>query len=199
VIVAQFDVHRTTRRRMDGPPFLVVVPSSRFKDVPRRLAIPLVEQTLIGPLDSRLSPTFTIDGVVVVLATLEVASLPLGAFGDLVGNLSSRGDDIIRALGTEGTHRPRRIAPVRRPWSRPPRLEPARPNQLGERRNRRRRPAAARQSTARAAGEAGRPGVVLQAASSAPSAEDSPSAGTGSPPTGSSGASSLGISAGGGR
>ena len=96
--MAQFDVHRTNSRRADGPPFLVVVQSSRFKDVPRRVAIPLVAQAVIGPLDSRLSPGFTIDGVAVVLATLEVSSLPLAAFGDLVGNLSARGDDIIRAL-----------------------------------------------------------------------------------------------------
>ena len=94
----QFDVHRTNSRRPGGPPFLVVVQSSRFKDVPRRVAIPLVAQAVVGPLDSRLSPGFTVEGVAVVLATLEVSSLPLAAFGDLVGNLGARGDDIIRAL-----------------------------------------------------------------------------------------------------
>ena len=96
--MAQFDVHRTNSRRPDGPPFLVVEQSSGFKDVPRRVAIPLVPQAAIGPLDSRLSPGFTIEGVDVVLATLEVSSLPLAAFGELVGNLAARGDDILRAL-----------------------------------------------------------------------------------------------------
>ncbi len=96
--MAQFDVHRTNSRRPGGPPFLVVVQSSPFKDVPRRVAIPLVPRAVIGPLDSRLSPGFTIEGVDVALATLEVSSLPLAAFGELVGNLSARGDEIIRAL-----------------------------------------------------------------------------------------------------
>ena len=96
--MAQFDVHRTNSRRAGGAPFLVVVQSSRFNDVPRRVAIPLVAQAVIGPLDSRLSPGFVIEGVAVVLATLEVSSLPLAAFGDLVGNLSAPGYDIISAL-----------------------------------------------------------------------------------------------------
>ena len=96
--LAQFDAFRNTSKRPGAPPFLVVVQSSRFQDVPRRVAVPLVRREAIGLIDARLSPEFMVDGIAVVLATLELASLPLSAFGERVANLNERGDDIVRAI-----------------------------------------------------------------------------------------------------
>ena len=96
--MAQFDVHRNASKRAGGPPYLLVVQSSRFKDLPRRVAIPLVRRELVGAIDERLSPQFDVAGVSVVLAALEMASLPLVAFGEHVGSLRARGDDIVRAV-----------------------------------------------------------------------------------------------------
>jgi len=80
-------------------PYLVVVQSSLFRRHDRRLAIPLVlAQHLRGELDSRLSPRFRIEGQDVVLATLDLASFPLKAFGPSVGSLAEQGDEIIAAI-----------------------------------------------------------------------------------------------------
>ena len=97
--MAQFDVHRNTGRQRETIPFVVVVQSSLYDDYRRRVVVPLVRKELLGPLaDTSFNPTFTIEGIDVVLHPLEIVSIPIGQMGLHVGSLSDAGDQIIRAI-----------------------------------------------------------------------------------------------------
>ena len=79
--MAQFDIHRNTGRQGETIPFVVVVQSS------------------LGPLaDTSFNPSFTIDGIDVVLHPLEIVSIPAGQMGVRLGSLSDAGDQIIQAI-----------------------------------------------------------------------------------------------------
>jgi len=97
--MAQFDVHRNTGRQRETIPFVVVVQSSLYNDYRRRVVVPLVRKELLGPLaDPSFNPTFTIEGIDVVLHPLEIVSTPVGKMGVRVGSLSEAGDQIIQAI-----------------------------------------------------------------------------------------------------
>ena len=90
--MAQFDVHRNTGRQRETIPFVVVVQSSIYDDYRRRVVVPLVRRALLGPLvDSTFNPTFTIEGIEVVLHPLEIVSIPVVQLGAHVGSLSESG------------------------------------------------------------------------------------------------------------
>lgn len=97
--MVQFGVHRFNGAGSGVTPYLVVVQSSLFREQPRRIAVPLIRRDrLLGPVDRVLNPQFIIENTEVVLATLDLASFPLRAFGDHVTSLRGRSDDIQAAL-----------------------------------------------------------------------------------------------------
>lgn len=97
--MGQFDVHRNPGTNRDSIPFVVVVQSSIFDGYRRRVVVPLVRKSLLGPVHQpRLNPSFTIRGTAVVLHPLEIVSVPLEKLGKPIGSLASHGAKIADAL-----------------------------------------------------------------------------------------------------
>lgn len=100
--MSQFDVHRNIGRNAAQIPYVVIVQSSIFDDRRSRIVIPLwslkkaKEET--GLPESKVNPIFTIEGVQVVLHTLQIVSVPLEALGQKVDSLASEGTIITDAL-----------------------------------------------------------------------------------------------------
>jgi toxin CcdB len=100
--MAQFDVHRNKGALRDSIPYVVVVQSAQFDRYRRRLVVPLVRQTLL-PRDTptvgaRMNPVFVVDGVRVVLHSLDMVSVALDQLGEVVGSLAQDGQIIADAL-----------------------------------------------------------------------------------------------------
>ncbi|OYT90840.1 MAG: plasmid maintenance protein CcdB [Burkholderiales bacterium PBB3] len=100
--MAQFDVHRNKGVLRDSIPFVVVVQSAQFDRYRRRVVVPLVRQTVL-PRDTptvgaRMNPVFVIDGVRVVLHTLDMVSVALDQLGEVVGSLEQEGQIIADAM-----------------------------------------------------------------------------------------------------
>ncbi|PWC55033.1 CcdB family protein [Azospirillum sp. TSO22-1] len=95
----QFDVHHYLGTARRTSPYLLNVQSSLFRHYDRRLAIPLVlAESFPGSADRRLNPSFVIGGRTLVLATLDLTSFPLRAFGEWVANVSEQAEDIVNAM-----------------------------------------------------------------------------------------------------
>lgn len=96
--MAQFDVHRNKGALRDSIPYVVVVQSAQFDRYRRRLVVPLVRQTLL-PRDTptvgaRMNPVFVVDGVRVVLHSLDMVSVALDQLGEVVGSLAQDGKSL---------------------------------------------------------------------------------------------------------
>ena len=98
--MAQFDVHRNKGALRASTPFVVVVQSAQFDNYRRRMVVPLVLRSVLGPgvLVQSLNPVFTVDGVQVVLHTLDMLSLDVEQLGDYVGSLAEQGQSITNAI-----------------------------------------------------------------------------------------------------
>ena len=98
--MAQFDVHRNKGALRASTPFVVVVQSAQFDNYRRRMVVPLVLRSVLGPgvLAQSLNPVFTVDGVQVVLHTLDMVSLDVEQLGDYVGSLAEQGQSITNAM-----------------------------------------------------------------------------------------------------
>jgi toxin CcdB len=100
--MAQFDVHRNKGALRDSIPFVVVIQSAQFDRYRRRVVVPLVRQTLLPretpTVGARMNPTFVIDGVRVVLHSLDMVSVAVDQLGEMVGSLAQEGQIIADAL-----------------------------------------------------------------------------------------------------
>jgi toxin CcdB len=97
--MAQFDVHRNPGRHTDTIPYVVVVQSAQFDDYRRRVVVPLVRASTLGPAPfPAFNPSFRIGGAKVVLHPLEMVSVPVDRLGPPVGSLADEGRAIIGAL-----------------------------------------------------------------------------------------------------
>lgn len=96
--MAQFDVHRNPGQHRDSIPYVVVVQSAIFDGYQRRVVIPLVSKSHLGQVHhARLNPTFTIEGIEVVLHPLEIVSVPAASLGAPIASLAELGSRIIDA------------------------------------------------------------------------------------------------------
>lgn len=100
--MAQFDVHRNKGALRDSIPFVVVVQSAQFDRYRRRVVVPLVRQTVLPQdtptIGARMNPVFVVDGVRVVLHTLDMVSVALDQLGEVVSSLEQEGQIIADAL-----------------------------------------------------------------------------------------------------
>ena len=97
--MAQFDVHRNPGRQTQTIPYVVVVQSAQFDAYRRRVVVPLVRASSIGPAPFPVfNPSFRIRGMKVVLHPLEMVSIPADQLGSPVGSLADEGQAIIAAL-----------------------------------------------------------------------------------------------------
>jgi toxin CcdB len=82
----QFDVHRNSGKHKDTIPFVVVVQSSQFDSYRRRVVVPLVRASAIGPINyAAFNP-------------LEIVSVSVDQLGEIVGSLSDESQSIVGAL-----------------------------------------------------------------------------------------------------
>jgi toxin CcdB len=97
--MAQFDVHRNKGRHKDTIPFVVIVQSAQLDNYRRRIVVPLVRASAIGPVSiAAFNPTFKIRGTPVVLHPLEMVSIPCDQLGPRAGSLRDEGATIMGAL-----------------------------------------------------------------------------------------------------
>lgn len=98
--MAQFDLHRNNGPRKDSIPYVVIVQSALFDGYRRRLVVPLVRRNALSPdmTATRLNPSFTVDGALVVLHPLDMVSVALDQLGEHAGSLSDHGQAITDAL-----------------------------------------------------------------------------------------------------
>lgn len=97
--MAQFDVHRNRGQTRDSAPFFVIVQSALYDGYERRVVVPLMKRSSVDEIRiSSLNPTFTVDGIQVVLHPLEIFPIPKDKLGKLVQSLADRGDEIVNAL-----------------------------------------------------------------------------------------------------
>ena len=98
--MAQFDLHRNKGPRKDSIPYVVIVQSALFDGYRRRLVVPLVRRNALSPdmTATRLNPSFTVNGALVVLHPLDMVSVALDQLGEHAGSLSDHGQAITDAL-----------------------------------------------------------------------------------------------------
>ena len=100
--MAQLDVHRNRGALRDSIPFVVLVQSGQFDSYRRRVVVPLVRRTVLPAgmttTGTRLNPVFTVDGIEVVLHTLDMVSVALDQLGECVGSLAEHGQRIADAI-----------------------------------------------------------------------------------------------------
>lgn len=97
--MAQFDVHRNPGSQSEAIPYVVVVQSSWFDGYRRRIVVPLVRKSALGPVISeRVNPEFRIGRTAVVLHPLEIVSVAVDRLGKKIGSLEAHGERIVAAL-----------------------------------------------------------------------------------------------------
>lgn len=97
--MAQFDVYRNPGSQGESIPYVVVVQSSWFDGYRRRIVVPLVRKSVLGPVASeRVNPEFKIARTAVVLHPLEIVSVAADRLGKRVASLEAHGERIVAAL-----------------------------------------------------------------------------------------------------
>lgn len=100
--MAQFDIHRNKGALRDSIPYVVVVQSALFDGYRRRVVVPLVQRALlprrIPTVGARMNPVFVVEGIQVVLHTLDMVSVALDQWGEVVASLAQEGQTIADAL-----------------------------------------------------------------------------------------------------
>ena len=95
----QFDVHANPGRNTDAIPYVVVVQSTQFGSYRRRVVVPLVLASALGPSPfASFNPVFRILGTDVVLHPLEMVSVPTDKLGPVVASLAHESQAIVAAL-----------------------------------------------------------------------------------------------------
>ena len=100
--MSQFDVHANPGRNRQHIPFVVVVQSSLFGSLQRRVVVPLVAAESLarhGELpETPVTPRFTLANRQLILNPLEIVSVPCALLGEPVASLADQGDTIVAAL-----------------------------------------------------------------------------------------------------
>lgn len=97
--MGQFDVYRNgSRRSARTVPYLLDLQADLLAASRRRVVAPLVVSSIITETFKRLTPTFEIEGVEVIMSTLEIASVPNETLQEQIASLKDRRDDIMAAI-----------------------------------------------------------------------------------------------------
>jgi len=100
--MAQFDVHRNKGALRESIPFVVLVQSAQFDRYRRRVVVPLVRRSglpaTMPPVGTRMNPVLTVQGIEVVLHTLDLVSVAVDQIGEYIGSLADQSQCITDAL-----------------------------------------------------------------------------------------------------
>jgi toxin CcdB len=97
--MARFDVYRNANKATaEDFPYLLDVQADLFTDLRSRVVVPLMAQAAVAKPMSRLNPVFTVQGKKVVMATTDLAGVPVSALGDKAATLAGESSVIIGAI-----------------------------------------------------------------------------------------------------
>lgn len=100
--MAQFDIHRNKGTLRESIPFVVLVQSAQFDRYRRRVVVPLVRRNALPAnmptVGARMNPVFVVEGIEVVLHTLDMVSVAFDQLGERFGSLEDQGQRITDAL-----------------------------------------------------------------------------------------------------
>jgi toxin CcdB len=98
--MAQFDIHRNQNSATaKGIPYLLNVQSDLLDSLATRVVVPLARPSVLGNKSAHyLNPLFEVEGTSLVMLTPEMAGVPKKNLGAVVGNLTDRRADVVRAL-----------------------------------------------------------------------------------------------------
>lgn len=97
--MAQFDVFRNPNpETSEEIPYLLDVQTGLLDQLVTRVVAPLVMASAMKRPVKVLNPSFTIEGVPVVMSTAELAGVPIRALGERAGSLEDKRTEIIAAL-----------------------------------------------------------------------------------------------------
>ncbi|MCM2397029.1 CcdB family protein [Rhizobium sp. S95] len=91
--MARFKVYRLKNDRS----LVIDLQSNLLDNLETRVVAPVVSLHLISKYVARLNPRFEIEGVICVMLTEFIATLPASEIGEQVADLSDKADDIIAA------------------------------------------------------------------------------------------------------
>ena len=97
--MARHDVYRNASRQSSAEiPYLLDVQADLLKDLASRVVVPLVTLAALPKPMVRLNPVFTVDGRKVVMATTDIAGVPLAVLGPKVSSLAEESAAITGAI-----------------------------------------------------------------------------------------------------
>ena len=82
-----------------GVGFVLDVQASQLSTLKTRSVVPLLPEKEAPPRIKDLNPVFDIDGVLHVMLTQAIATVPLKELGQAVASWDDHYDDVTRALG----------------------------------------------------------------------------------------------------
>lgn len=97
--MARFDVYRNPNRRSrERVPCLLDIQADLLSGLATRLVIPLIAATEFGQPVEKLNPVFRIGGRAHVMATAEMAAIPIKNIGERVVSLEQHSAEILAAV-----------------------------------------------------------------------------------------------------
>ena len=97
--MARFDVFRNpSRRSRERVPFLLDIQADLLSGLVTRLVVPLVAAAEFGPPIEKLNPVFRIAGRAHVMATAEMAAVPIKSVGEKAATLEQHSTEILAAI-----------------------------------------------------------------------------------------------------
>ena len=97
--MARFDVYRNANKATrEAFPYLLDVQADLFSGLQSHVVVPLMRATTVRTPLARLSPAFVIEGKPVLMATTDMAGIPISALGEPVTNLADKRVEIVGAI-----------------------------------------------------------------------------------------------------
>lgn len=97
--MARFDVYRNSNKaRREAFPYLLDVQADLFADLSTRVVVPLMPRSAVRAPMTRLNPVFTLEGRSLVMATTDIAGVPLAVLGAKVGSFTRHAATVLGAI-----------------------------------------------------------------------------------------------------
>jgi toxin CcdB len=97
--MARFDVYRNANKASRGEfPYLLDVQADLFADLRTRVVVPLMPRSAVRAPMTRLNPVFTLEGKSLVMATTDIAGVPITVLGAKAGSLARHAATVLGAI-----------------------------------------------------------------------------------------------------
>lgn len=97
--MARFDVYRNANKATaEDFPYLLDVQADLLADLRSRVVVPLMPQSVAPRPMTRLNPVFSVQGKKFVMATTDLAGIPVSALGEKATTLANESAAIVGAI-----------------------------------------------------------------------------------------------------